>query len=196
VTELVDSSVVLRPPEEDEWSHHLAYLNDQATMEHLWFLGPGLGRWDEQTVRHRLVSFAAANANGSGITYTILSRSGEVLGQGGVKEIDHLNQHGEFGIILRASAWHTRVAPEAVRLLLSRAFDRVHRLSMQTTATNVRSIGLLRRMGCQSEGSFREYYRRPDGRFVDALLFGLLRPEWPSCRDRLRDLIASRPPMA
>ncbi len=53
-----------------------------------------------------------------------------------------------------------------------------HRIGFDVTADNARALRLYDRLGFQREGLIRECWLRPDGKWVDCFLMGLLRREW------------------
>lgn len=53
-----------------------------------------------------------------------------------------------------------------------------HRIGFDVTVDNARALRLYDRLGFQREGLIRECWLRPDGKWVDCLLMGLLRREW------------------
>ncbi|MCU0829480.1 MAG: GNAT family N-acetyltransferase [Tabrizicola sp.] len=53
-----------------------------------------------------------------------------------------------------------------------------HRIGFDVTADNSRALRLYERLGFQREGLIRECWLRPDGRWVDCLMLGLLQREW------------------
>ena len=85
----------------------------------------------------------------------------------------------EIGYMLAAShhgrGWGTR----AVALLVDKLFHEtnLYRLFATISVENVASIKLLERLGFTREGLMREHYVI-QGRRVDEVLYGLLRPEW------------------
>jgi RimJ/RimL family protein N-acetyltransferase len=53
-----------------------------------------------------------------------------------------------------------------------------HRIGFDVTVDNARALRLYDKLGFQREGHIRECWLRPDGRWVDCLLMGLLKREW------------------
>ena len=97
---------------------------------------------------------------------------------------DH--RRAELGFALSRSAWGSGYMREALPALLRFAFDelRFHRLEADVDPRNARSIRALERLGFTREGHLRERYFL-HGEVQDALLYGLLQPEWAS-RERTR----------
>lgn len=85
----------------------------------------------------------------------------------------------ELGFVLAQEKWGRGYMGEALPALIEFAFDTLalHRLEADADPRNARSIKLLERLGFQREGYQRERYN-VNGELQDAVLFGLLRPEW------------------
>ncbi|MEO0566019.1 MAG: GNAT family protein, partial [Chloroflexota bacterium] len=91
----------------------------------------------------------------------------------------HLNvpshRRAEVGYELSAAHWRQGIMSEALGAVLGYCFGTldVHRVEADVTAGNDASAGLLRRMGFQQEGIWRDrVYGR--GKFHDLWQFGLL----------------------
>jgi [ribosomal protein S5]-alanine N-acetyltransferase len=98
------------------------------------------------------------------------------------------HHRAEVGFALAKEVWGRGYLAEVLPALLLFAFDTLdlHRIEADVDPRNARSIGLLERSGFQREGHLRERYR-VGGELQDALIYGLLRPDW-AARDE------SRPP--
>lgn len=85
----------------------------------------------------------------------------------------------ELGFVLAQEKWGRGYMSEALPALVRFAFDTLglHRLEADADPRNDRSIKLLQRLGFQREGYQRERYN-VNGELQDAVLFGLLRPDW------------------
>ena len=90
---------------------------------------------------------------------------------------EHLR--AELGFVLAQEHWGHGYMREALPAVIRFAFDtlRLHRLEADADPRNERSIKLLEQLGFQREGHQRERYR-VSGELQDAVLFGLLRPDW------------------
>jgi RimJ/RimL family protein N-acetyltransferase len=69
---------------------------------------------------------------------------------------------------------------EATNAVLKLAFGpmEAHRVRLQVSGSNQRSIALALRCGFSQEGHLRAAKRNPDGTYDDTLLFGLLKAEY------------------
>jgi [ribosomal protein S5]-alanine N-acetyltransferase len=85
----------------------------------------------------------------------------------------------EIGYML-GERYHGRgYGRRAVALLVEKLFSetRLHRVYATVSVENASSIRLLERLGFTREGVMREHYLI-QGRRVDEVIYGLLRPEW------------------
>ncbi|MGG2459537.1 GNAT family N-acetyltransferase [Streptomyces sp. RGM 3693] len=109
--------------------------------------------------------------------------TGGYLGDLALNRIDRDNDHGTFRIALAPAATGRGLGPEAIRLLLGYAFDRVglHRVQLEVFAYNERARRAYEACGFAVEGRLREalYW---DGARHDVLLMAALRPARPARR--------------
>ncbi|HET6398588.1 MAG TPA: GNAT family protein [Candidatus Thermoplasmatota archaeon] len=116
------------------------------------------------------------------------ARTGEAFGSTSLFDIDLQHRRMEVG-----HTWvgrtHRRTAAntEAKLLLLTHAFGRLdaNRVQLKCDARNTRSAAAIARIGATFEGRLRMQAVLPDGHVRDALLFSIIRPEWPTVRARL-----------
>ncbi|MFE6689273.1 GNAT family N-acetyltransferase [Streptomyces sp. NPDC057743] len=103
--------------------------------------------------------------------------TGGYLGDLALSRIDRDNAHGSFRIALVPGATGRGLGPEAIRLLLGHAFDRVglHRVELEVFAFNERARRGYEKCGFAVEGRLREALRW-DGAWHDVLLMAALRP--------------------
>ena len=93
------------------------------------------------------------------------------------------HQRGEIGFAVARAHWGRGIASEAVTAVVTFAFDQLdlHRLEADVDPRNERSLRLLERLGFRREGYLRERYF-VGGERQDAVMVGLLRPEWSERR--------------
>ncbi len=89
------------------------------------------------------------------------------------------HRRGELGYALARDAWGRGYLAEALPALLRFAFETLalHRVEADVDPRNTRSIRVLEREGFRREGHLRERYHVA-GELQDAVLYGLLRPDW------------------
>jgi ribosomal-protein-alanine N-acetyltransferase len=94
--------------------------------------------------------------------------------------LDLAHRRGELGYSLGRAHWGHGLMSEALSALIAFAFDTLglHRIEADADPRNGRSIRTLERLGFRREGHLRERYHL-NGEIQDALIFGLLRREWP-----------------
>ncbi len=117
-------------------------------------------------------------AEGSGeVALAIVAPDGRFLGGCGVNQINRVHRFGNLGYWVRTSATGHGVATEAVRLTAEYAFRHTDlvRLEIVCAVDNVPSQRVAARAGAVREGVLR---RRLElhGRWVDAVMFSLIRP--------------------
>lgn len=88
-----------------------------------------------------------------------------------------------------ARARRTGINTDVKLLLLTHAFDvwGVLRVTLKTDARNVTSRAAIERLGARCEGVRRAHGPAIDGTVRDTAYYSIIRDEWPSVRDRLRD---------
>jgi RimJ/RimL family protein N-acetyltransferase len=104
---------------------------------------------------------------------------GTVIGTCGLSRLDAFNQFGHLGISLLPAARTQGYGREMVRLLCHYGFRfrNLHRIELETLATNAAMRKLAESCGFVLEGIQREQAYDGDG-FADIVLYGLLRHEW------------------
>lgn len=102
-----------------------------------------------------------------------------VLGTCTLASLSAAHRRAEVGYALARAAWRKGYVGEALTALLTFAFETLglHRLEADVDPRNAPSIRVLDRLGFQREGHLRERYQ-VSGELQDALIYGLLRPEW------------------
>jgi N-acetyltransferase len=77
---------------------------------------------------------------------------------------------------------------EAKLLQLTHAFETLgaERVEFKTHARNLASRAALLGIGATFEGVLRHHTIMPDGSNRDSAFYGIIAPEWPEVRDRLR----------
>jgi RimJ/RimL family protein N-acetyltransferase len=104
-----------------------------------------------------------------------------VIGTCTLARLDERHRRAELGFALARGHWGHGFAAEALPLVVGFAFEtlELHRLEADADPRNERSLRALERLGFRREGHLRERYHQC-GELQDALLYGLLRSEWPA----------------
>ena len=116
----------------------------------------------------------------TGIRWAItLKGDDRLIGTCGFHLWDADNRHAEVGYELNSRFWRQGIMREALTAVLDFCFVRLdaHRVEADVTDGNEASAGLLRALGFQQEGTWRER-ALSGGQFYDLWQFGLLRDEW------------------
>jgi len=103
----------------------------------------------------------------------------EILGTTTLHRINWTHRRAEIGYALNRAHWGKGLASEAVGAAIGFAFETLglHRIEADTDPRNGRSVGVLEKLGFVREGLLKERYH-VGGEVQDALLLGLLRPDW------------------
>ncbi|MEI6873913.1 MAG: GNAT family protein [Spirochaetota bacterium] len=169
---LEGSLVFLSPISLDDADRYAEWLNDLSTTRFLHLSSFQVTLHGE---REALANLSKAH------NYAIVERtSGELLGNCGLMDIDHLHRSAEVGIFIGEEAMRGRgYGTEALRLLADYAFNvlNIHNLMLRTYDYNGRGLASYRKIG------FREIGRRREARFYggsyhDIVYMDLLAPEF------------------
>ncbi|MFC4060465.1 GNAT family N-acetyltransferase [Planomonospora corallina] len=136
--------------------------------------------WVPRTLEQTVARYEARKPDPGNVPFTVASLDGgQVLGSGSVWGIDTLNRNAHLGLSLLPEARGHGYATDALRVLCDYAFRirGLHRLGLETLATNAAMIATAERAGFRREGTLRAH-AWVTGSFVDEVLFGLLASEF------------------
>jgi RimJ/RimL family protein N-acetyltransferase len=144
-----------------------------------------LSPWRPVTLAQRQVEFDRALGNPPdqrSVGFAVQRRddqAGRCIGSALLWRIDPHQRTASLGITLTSQARGKGLGRDAVRVLCRYGFDvrGLHRLSLETLATNEAMLATARACGFSQEGVLREN-AWVMGRRVDEVLFGLLEPQW------------------
>jgi RimJ/RimL family protein N-acetyltransferase len=110
----------------------------------------------------------------------VFEQTGQMIGGINLSRISWVNRYATFGIMIGQHDLHKLgLGTEATRLMIRYAFHTLglRMLKSSVLAPNIASVALHRKVG------FQENFRRPgqylrEGRWVDEIIYGLLRSEW------------------
>jgi RimJ/RimL family protein N-acetyltransferase len=111
-----------------------------------------------------------------------------VVGSTRFLAIEAAHRRVEIGHTWYAPAvWGTKVNPACKWALMNYGFEalELNRIELKTDIRNLRSQAAIAKLGATREGVFRAHMVRRDGSLRDTVYFSVIRPEWPSVRDRL-----------
>ncbi|GGS74963.1 N-acetyltransferase [Planobispora rosea] len=136
--------------------------------------------WTPETLEQALARYDAYTPDPANVRFTIASLAdGQVLGRCVVWGIDAFNRNAHLGISLLPQARGRGYGLDALRVMCDYAFRirGLHRLGLETLATNTAMIATAEKAGFRREGVHREH-AWVLGAFVDEVLFGLLATEF------------------
>lgn len=179
---LSTSRLQLRPLVAEDAGSLFAAYSDPVVME-FWSCRP---HGSVAQTRTLLELQAAATATGAELHFAIERCSDRaVIGACAYKSWRGKHRRGDLSYLLARAAWGQGYASESIERLLEYGFTELdlHSVEAGVTPGNADSGRLLERLGFRLEGHLRENYWAED-RFVDSLVYGLLRTEWAARRVR------------
>ena len=172
---LIGPRLYFRPLEREDAPRLAVYLND-----------PGVRR---TLLHHRPMSAAQEQAFieslGKSEQQVVVGiarkeRPDELIGVTGLHGLDFRSRRAEFGIFIgERSLWRQGYGTEATRMMLDYGFGTLNlsRVWLQVFAHHAAGLRTYEKAGFRREGVLREQHYT-EGRPVDAVVMGILRPEW------------------
>ena len=151
-----------------------------------WFNDPEVIRYLNTGSRPNLVEhsrefLAQAVRSPADVVFAIIERETKRhIGNTALHKIDPLRRSAVFGIVIGVqSCWGKGYGTEATRLVVDYAFRRLnlHRIELEVAASHPIARRAYERAGFLVEGTRRDAMF-VDGQYADALVMGILRPEW------------------
>lgn len=168
--------IALRPLQtSDVGPRYLAWMNDPEVTR---FLEARFGHWTLE----ELAEFVAGRSKAvDDYLFAIVDQNG-ARHVGNIRLGPISRVHGTASVALmigERACWGQGYGTEAIRLICKLAFEDlgIRRLTAGIYETNMGSIAAFKKVGFATEGCRRSHWRDGD-RYVDGLLFGLLRTEW------------------
>lgn len=152
------------------------YWSDPVVMEFL-SLAP-FTKLEETQEMISLVNLMPAA--GQGFRWAITRKQDEqVLGTCGFHNGKPEHSRFEMGYELGREYWRQGIMSEALRAILSFGFQtmKINRVEAFVNHGNVRSTGILAKLGFQLDGILREYEKNR-GKYVNQYCFSLLKSDW------------------
>lgn len=127
------------------------------------FLRSVIGSYDDNTQYHWAIEF-----------------EGEVIGSISTISIDEKNQSCELGYCLGYAWWNKGITGEVAQAVVRFLFEEVgmHRIMAKHDVENPASGKVMQKCGMTPEGMLRKHYRRHDGSYSDAQIYGILKEEF------------------
>ncbi len=171
--------LILREWEERDASDLFAFYS----KEHVLRYTPIRPHLSEADSRATIVRFRNRyREQNSGIVWAIEQKeSGKVIGETAVNKWYINDRRAEIGYSFSPDVWGQGIASEAVARIIHYLFDEfsqcvMNRLEAVTDPENTASIKLLQKVGFLQEGLLRER-EFEKGKFIDSVMFGLLRSD-------------------
>lgn len=135
---------------------------------------------DFKTVQNRIQEMQLQFQLKIGINWVIVERAtGTMIGYFGIWKIDKENCRGEIGYALNPKCWGNGYMLETFKTIIPYGFHklRLHSYEANVNPANQNSIRLLKKVGFQKEGYFRENFVF-DGKFLDSEIYSLLEKDY------------------
>ncbi|HVJ48590.1 GNAT family protein [Desulfitobacterium sp.] len=166
---------VIRPLEIEDIEAFYQWYNDQEV--NLW----SSGAWPLNTLLSKNeIEGRFFDPDSDERRYAILNLQQELIGTIGFREVNIPAQSATLFIVIGDKKhWGQGFGTDALETFLLYIFSQwnFHRLSLDTWDGNLRAIKAYEKLGFKLEGKLREA-RFVQGQYHDALIFGLLRPEF------------------
>lgn len=106
--------------------------------------------------------------NRAAVHFAIESEDGEYAGTVSLKEINYIDRHAEYAIVVRKEFWGTGLSKAATKAIIDYGFKKLNleKIYLNVLATNDRANKFYQKMGFESEGTFKNHLFI-DGGYVD-----------------------------
>jgi RimJ/RimL family protein N-acetyltransferase len=186
---LIGPRVYLRPLEREDAPRVASYLNSPLVRRTLALYRP-LGVAQEGAFLDSLAG------NDKDVVLGVVLRDGDVLvGSVGLHRLEFRNRNAEFGLVIgEPSMWGKGLGTEATRLMLDHGFGtlNLNRVWLQVFGHHQAAQRVYEKAGFRREGVQREQHY-VEGRYVDGILMGILRPEWTPLLPELAEALKAAP---
>lgn len=125
----------------------------------------------------------------TGMALGVQTKDGKPIGFFGINYLSYTHRAANLGaVISEPEYWGGGYGTDALLLLINYTFDwlDMRRIWLDTMALNVRVLRQMEKVGFRREAVARRQ-TLADGQWVDGVVFGLLREEWPG-----RDVMIER----
>lgn len=105
---------------------------------------------------------------------------GRLAGDISVVSLSEKNENGEIGYCIAHKYWGKGITAEALKAVLQFLFEEVgfHRITAKHDTENPNSGRVMQKCGMRAEGVLKEYFKRHDGTFGNAQVYGLIIEDW------------------
>jgi RimJ/RimL family protein N-acetyltransferase len=168
--------VRLRAPERGDIPTFVKWINDPEVTEFLKLDTP-ISMEEEEVWYAEMVKRKDR-------VFSIETLDGRLIGNVGLVGLDWESRRTDIGIMIgEKDAWSKGYGTDAVMVLLGYLFDELNlnRVSLFTDANNTRAQRCYEKCGFKKEGVMRQY-RFKRGRYLDGVLYSILKEEWKRTR--------------
>lgn len=120
------------------------------------------------------------------------NQTNRIIGGTKLMNLDHTHMRIDLGFSwLSPSYWRSPINSNCKYLLMQYCFEvlQLNRVQIQADERNIRSRNAIARIGATQEGVFRDYMIRKDGSIRNSVIFSVIRPEWPTVKMHMEQLI-------
>jgi len=164
------SRVLLRPLKLQDIKHVMKWINDPDVVKNFQNF-KGFTKKEELKFLTKLIK------SKSDFVFSVFRLSdGDYIGQCSINQINHQNKLGRFSVFITKENWGRGYAEEAIKLLISRAFNEIklHKIWGVCWATNKKAWHIYQKLGFKKEGLLKdEYYWR--GRYHDLIRMAVVK---------------------
>ena len=168
--------LILRPYRMSDAVDVARHLKDRAVTRYTYIPHP----YTIDDYRQFLRRIRSPKRRAHNVVFAIVDKSaGKVIGAVGVHGIDETKRSTEIGYWLAKPYWGKGIVVEALNRIVEYLFRerKLLRVFAHVWHPNAKSARVLEKAGFTHEGRLRRDIKR-NGRWMDVLLFGLLREEW------------------
>lgn len=113
---------------------------------------------------------------------------GRPVGSMAVMNFSQRDENCEVGYCIAHDCWGQGITAEALKEILRFLFEEVgfHRVMAKHDTENPNSGRVMQKGGMRPEGILRGFYKRHDGTFADAQVYGIAAEDWRELHERER----------
>ncbi|HYV33780.1 MAG TPA: GNAT family protein [Candidatus Limnocylindria bacterium] len=177
---LKGEKVVLRPVRMDDAPRFVKWFNDPSVHQFLSVREMSL-KGEKEWIKARLKS-----KNIHDLHFCIDTIDGKHIGSIGLHQINKLDKHAVFGIMIgEKTYWDHGLGTEATKLMLGYAFKKLklHKVKLGVHVNNPRAIKVYKRLGFVKEGVKRDEVLWK-GKYYNSYIMSLLENEWKRRNNR------------
>jgi RimJ/RimL family protein N-acetyltransferase len=172
---LEGEKIRLRPVEEGDLPHFVAWLND--TDVRYWL---AMSESPPLTLESEQEWYREMKDDSSSVVWCIESSEGRPIGDVGLHGIDKTHQRAELGLFIGdKTLWGRGVGADAIRRVLRYAFGQLalRRVQLHVDEDNLRALRCYEKCGFVREGLLRGHRLR-EGKPVNEVLMAVMRDEF------------------